>query len=53
MWATEVLGEGADLRAGRTLELGQAQNPTAVVQGPSGEVFVLSGGGPILRLDPA
>jgi len=50
VWATEVLGEGADLRAGRTVELGQAQNPTAVVEGPNGEVYVLDAAGPILQV---
>jgi glucose/arabinose dehydrogenase len=51
VWATEVLGAGADLRAGRTIELGQVGNPTAIVEGPAGEVIVLTAGGPILRID--
>ncbi|MGI9030538.1 MAG: hypothetical protein ACR2HP_11225 [Ilumatobacteraceae bacterium] len=51
MWATEVLGEGAALSAGRTVELGQVGGPTAVVEGPNGEVYVLSGDGPIVRVD--
>ena len=51
VWATEVLGEGADLSAGRTLELGRVGGPTAVVEGPNSEVFVLSGDGAILRAD--
>ena len=53
VWATEVLGEGADLSAGRTLEIGRVGGPTAVVDGPNGEVFVLSGDGAILRLADA
>ena len=51
MWATEVLGEGADLNAGRTLEIGRVGGPTAVVEGPNSEIFVLSGDGAILRAD--
>ena len=51
--AQEVLGEGADLQAGRTVELGNVESPTAVVDGPDGEIYVLSLAGPIYRLDPA
>ncbi len=51
--ALEVLGEGATLQAGRTVELGNVESPTAVVEGPAGEVYVLSAAGPVLRLDPA
>ena len=50
--AQEVLGEGPDLQAGRTVELGTVESPTAVVDGPAGEVYVLSLSGPIYRLDP-
>ncbi len=51
--AQEVLGEGPDLQAGRTVDLGTVEDPTAVVDGPGGEVYVLSLSGPIYRLDPA
>ncbi len=51
--AQEVLGEGADLEAGRTVEVGNVESPTAVVDGPEGEIYVLSLAGPIYRLDPA
>jgi glucose/arabinose dehydrogenase len=53
VWATEVLGEGADLRPGRTLELATVGNPTAVVEGPDSEVYVLAAAGEILRVDAA
>ena len=53
VWALEVTGEGADVAAGRTVELPSVEAPTAVVDGPAGEVYILSAAGPVLRLDPA
>ncbi len=53
MWALEVTGEGANLAAGRTVDLPPVASPTAVVAGPDGETYVLSLTGPIYRLDPA
>ncbi len=53
VWALEVTGEGADIAAGRTVELPSVEAPTAVVEGPTGEVYILSAAGPVYRLDPA
>ena len=53
MWALEVTGEGADLAAGRTVELPPVASPSAVLAGPNGETYVLSLNGPVYRLDPA
>jgi glucose/arabinose dehydrogenase len=53
VWALQVTGEGAEIAAGRTVELGQVESPTAVVDGPSGETYVLSANGTVYRLDPA
>ncbi len=53
LWALEVLGEGADLAAGRTVTLGTVEAATTVVAGPTGEVYALSRDGPVYRLDPA
>ena len=53
VWALQITGEGASLAAGRQVELGQVASPTAVVDGPGGEVYVLSAGGGVYRLDPA
>jgi glucose/arabinose dehydrogenase len=53
VWALEVTGEGADVAAGRTVELPSVEAPTAVVDGPAGEVYVLSASGNVHRLDPA
>jgi len=50
VWATEVLGAGADLTAGRTVELGKVGQPTAIVEGPAGEVYVLDANGPIVQV---
>jgi glucose/arabinose dehydrogenase len=52
VWALEVLGEGADLAAGRQVDLGELPAITAVVDGPRGEVYAISGQGSIVRLDP-
>jgi glucose/arabinose dehydrogenase len=52
LWALEVIGEGADLAAGRTVTLGSVETATAVVAGPAGEVYALSRDGPVYRLDP-
>ena len=52
VWALEVTGEGADVAAGRIVELPSVESPTAVVDGPAGEVYILSASGPVLRLDP-
>ena len=53
VWALEVTGEGADIAAGRTVELPSVDAPTAVVDGPAGEVYILSASGPVYRVDPA
>ena len=53
VWALQVTGEGESMAAGRQVELGEVPSPTAVVDGPGGEVYVLSGGGGVYRLDPA
>jgi glucose/arabinose dehydrogenase len=53
VWALEVTGEGADIAAGRTVELPPVDAPTAVVDGPAGETYILSASGPVFRLDPA
>jgi glucose/arabinose dehydrogenase len=53
VWALEVTGEGADIAAGRTVELPSVEAPTAVVEGPAGEVYILSASGPVYRVDPA
>ena len=42
VWALQITGEGASLAAGRQVELGEVPSPTAVVDGPGGEVYVLS-----------
>jgi glucose/arabinose dehydrogenase len=52
MRALEVTGEGGDVAAGRTVELPSVEAASAVVEGPSGEVYVLSRSGPVYRLDP-
>ena len=52
VWALEVIGEGAGVAAGRTVTLPPVEAPTAVVEGPAGEVYILSASGPVLRLDP-
>jgi hypothetical protein len=53
LWALEVLGEGDDMAPGRQVDLGELPAITAVVDGPAGEVFALSGQGPVVRLDAA
>jgi glucose/arabinose dehydrogenase len=53
VWALQVQGEGPAMAAGRTVELGEVASATAVVDGPAGELFVLSASGDVLRLDPA
>jgi glucose/arabinose dehydrogenase len=53
VWALEVTGAGAAIAAGRTVELPSVEAPTAVVDGPAGEVYILSASGPVYRLDPA
>jgi sugar lactone lactonase YvrE len=53
VWALEVIGDGSSLAPGRTVELGRLPSVTAVVDGPGGEVYVVSGGGELARLDPA
>ena len=52
VWALEVLGAGSELSAGRRVTLAEVDAPTAVVDGPDGALYVLSGAGPVLRLDP-
>ena len=52
VWALEVTGEGAALAPGRQVLLGEVPAVTAVVDGPDGEVYVLSGAGPVIRLEP-
>ena len=52
VWALEVLGEGDDMTPGRQVDLGELPAITAVVDGPAGEVYVLSGQGAVVRLDP-
>jgi hypothetical protein len=52
VWALEVTGEGAELAAGRTVELGIVETATTVVAGPTGELYALSRDGPVYRLDP-
>ena len=44
---------GTSLTAGRQVELGALPAVTAVADGPDGAVYVLSGDGPVVRLDPA
>ena len=51
--ALQVTGAGEAMAAGRQVELGEVSSPTAVVDGPGGEVYVLSAGGGVYRLDPA
>jgi glucose/arabinose dehydrogenase len=53
VWALEVTGQGADIAAGRTVDLPPVEAPTAVVEGPTGEVYILSASGSVYRLDPA
>jgi glucose/arabinose dehydrogenase len=53
VWALEVNGKGADITAGRTLVLQSVSAPAAIVEGPSGEIYVVSRDGPVLRVDPA
>jgi glucose/arabinose dehydrogenase len=53
VWALEVTGEGRGIAAGRTVVLQTVAAPAAVVDGPSGETYVISRDGPILRVDPA
>ncbi|MBA3288191.1 MAG: PQQ-dependent sugar dehydrogenase [Acidimicrobiia bacterium] len=48
--ALEVIGSGDQITAGRVLELGRVESPTAVVDGPTGELYVLSAAGPVLLL---
>lgn len=51
--ALEVLGDGADIGPGRVVTLAtDVVTPTAVVDGPDGELYVLSAAGPVLRVDP-
>lgn len=50
--ALEVLGEGEDMTAGRTVELATSSGVTAVASGPDGTVYVLSGDG-VAALTPA
>lgn len=50
--ALEVLGEGDAITAGQTVELATSSAVTAVVSGPDGTVYVLSGEG-VLALTPA
>ena len=52
IWALEVTGDGSSLTAGRRVDLGELPSLTAVVDGPQGEVYALSGQGPVVRLDP-
>ena len=52
VWALEVLGEGDDMTPGRQVDLGELPAVTAVVDGPAGEVYALSGQGAVVRLDP-
>ena len=52
LWAVEVLGEGASMRPGRQVELGNVPSLAEVVEGPEGEVYAVSVGGAVLRLDP-
>jgi glucose/arabinose dehydrogenase len=51
LWALEVLGAGYSMEAGRLVDLGALPAVTAVVDGPAGEVFALSGEGAVVRLD--
>jgi glucose/arabinose dehydrogenase len=53
LWAVEVLGEGAAMRPGRQVELGDVPSLAEVVEGPEGEVYAVSLQGAVLRLDPA
>jgi glucose/arabinose dehydrogenase len=53
IWAIEVLGSGFEMTPGRQVVLGELPAITAVVDGPEGEVYVLSQQGPVVRLDPA
>ena len=53
IWALEVTGEGTALAPGRQVDLGSLPAITAAVDGPAGEVYVLSQRGPVVRLDPA
>jgi glucose/arabinose dehydrogenase len=53
VWALEVTGEGRDIAAGRTVVLQSVGAPAAVVEGPSGEIYIISRDGPVLRVDPA
>jgi glucose/arabinose dehydrogenase len=52
LWAVEVLGEGASMRPGRQVELGNVPSLAEVVEGPDGEVYAVSLQGAVLRLDP-
>ncbi|WP_162942290.1 PQQ-dependent sugar dehydrogenase [Desertimonas flava] len=49
--ALEILGEGPAITAGRTVDLATSSSVTAVVSGPDGTVYVLSGEG-VLALTP-
>lgn len=49
--ALEILGEGPAITAGRTVDLATSSSVTAVVSGPDGAVYVLSGEG-VLALTP-
>ncbi len=53
IWALEVLGEGTAMAPGRQVTLGPLPAITAAVDGPHGEVYVLSQEGSVVRLDPA
>lgn len=52
VWALEVHGEGDAITAGRAHVVGEVEAVTAVVDGPGLEVYVLSGTGSVVRIDP-
>jgi glucose/arabinose dehydrogenase len=53
LWALEVTGSSDALEPGEVVELANLEAVTAVVDGPDGEVYVLSHGGEVRRIDPA
>jgi glucose/arabinose dehydrogenase len=54
VWALEIAATPDGFSAGRRLTVAEGiASPTAVVEGPQGEVYVLSKAGAVYRLDPA
>lgn len=52
VWALEVAATTGGFEAGRRVAVAEGiAGPSAVVDGPTGEIYVLAGAGPIYRLD--